>query len=218
MSLIRAAKPTDFIPLLQPSRPILTTTRFADGRIDVAPFSWCIPVSANPPMLLLALATKPRRQRSLLNILREKQFVINLPGVELVDRLARASYFYPKGINKLQELDFKTAPAQVVGAPILCECRAHVECQLVQVIPTGDHTTLIADVVAASYDPDMFDDKMILRLDKAKPLLHLRHYSLPDLSGQTFNFFGAGAPCTFTIPFPIGGLDANGRPVADEED
>jgi flavin reductase (DIM6/NTAB) family NADH-FMN oxidoreductase RutF len=218
MSNVPVSKLGDFVPLLQPSRPVLVTSRFKDGRIDVAPFSWCIPASVSPPMLILALATIPRRQRSLLNILNNGEFVVNLPGAELAERLARSSYFYPKGINKLEHLDYQTAPGQVLDLPILTECRAHVECRLIEAIPTGDHTTLIANVVAASYESELYDDKMILKLDKAAPLMHLRHHLSPDGQGQTFYFLSADCIRSLYLDFPPGGLDANGRPVADEED
>ncbi len=206
----------DFIPLLQPSRPILVTTRFQDGRINVAPFSWCTPVSQKPPMLALALLTIPRRQRSLINILREGQFVINLPGPDLAQRLVEASYWYPKGVNKLELLAFQTAPAQVLDLPILAECRAHIECKLAQSVLTGDHTTLIADVVAASYDPDLYGAGMLLNLEKAAPLMHLRLFNTTD--GQVHVFFTGTESRTYSVPFPPGAMDAQGRPVADEED
>ncbi len=218
MDKVPVSKLADFVPLMQPTRPVLVTTRFKDGKINVAPFSWCTPVSVNPPLVLLALATIPRKQRSLLNILREGQFVVNMPGAELAERLARASYFYPKGMNKQEVLDFKTGPAQVLAVPILTECRAHIECKLVQAIPAGDHTLLMADVVAASYNPDLFDRNLVLKTDKALPLLHLRHYLMPDNSGQTFHFMASPIAQSRFVPFPPGGLDANGQPVADKDD
>lgn len=206
----------DFIPLLQPSRPVLVTTRFRDGRINVAPFSWCTPVSQKPPMLALALLTVPRRQRSLINILREGQFVVNVPGPDLAERLVKASYWYPKGVNKLEFLAFQTAPAQMLDLPILTECRAHIECRLTQAIPTGDHTTLIADVVAASYDPELYGGSLLLNLEKTAPLLHMRLFNVTD--GQVHVFLTGTESRTYSVPFPPGALDAQGRPVADEED
>jgi flavin reductase (DIM6/NTAB) family NADH-FMN oxidoreductase RutF len=206
----------DFIPLMQPSRPVLVTSRFANGRFNVAPFSWCTPVSQDPPMLALALLTTPRRQRSLINILRDGQFVVNLPGPEMAARLVGASYWYPKGVNKLERLGFETAPAQVVDLPLLSECRAHLECRLVQSIVTGDHTTLIADVAAASYDPAAFGSGMLLDLDRAAPLLHLRNFLTGD--GQVYVFLAGGEARAYHVPFPPGGMDANGRPTGDEED
>jgi flavin reductase (DIM6/NTAB) family NADH-FMN oxidoreductase RutF len=218
MSRVPVAKLIDFIPLLQPSRPVLVTTRFKDGRINVAPFAWCNPVSTNPPMLILALASKPRRQRSLLNILRDPQFVVNLPGAELAERMARASFFYPKGINKLEFLSFKNAQAEEVEVPILTECRAHIECRLTEAIPTGDHTLLIADVVAASYQSEFYDGNMILKTERTSPLLHLRHHLSCEDQGQTFYFLETAGIRSMYLAFPPGGLDANGRPVAGEED
>lgn len=207
---------SDFIPLLSPSRPILVTTRFRDGRINVAPFSWCTPVSQKPPILALALLTIPRRQRSLINILREGQFIVNLPGPDLAQRLVMASYWYPKGVNKLEFLAFETGQAQVLDLPVLAECRAHIECRLQQAIPTGDHTLLIADVVAASYDPEVFGQGMLLDLERAAPLLHLRHFNTTD--GQVHVFFTGRESRTYNVPFPPGAIDALGRPTGDEED
>ena len=206
----------EFIPLMQPSRPVLVTSRFANGRFNVAPFSWCTPVSQDPPMLALALLTTPRRQRSLINILRDGQFVVNMPGPDLASRLVASSYWYPKGVNKLEQLGFETSPAQTMELPLLSECRAHMECRLVQSIVTGDHTTLIADVVAASYDPAAYGHGMLLDLDHAAPLLHLRNFLTGD--GQVYVFLAGGESRAYNVPFPIGGMDALGRPTGDEED
>ncbi len=206
----------EFIPLMQPSRPVLVTSRFANGRINVAPFSWCTPVSLDPPMLALALLTTPRRQRSLINILRHGQFVVNMPGPELATRLVAASYWYPKGVNKLEHLGFATAPAQVVDLPLLAECRAHIECRLVQSIVTGDHTTLVADVVAASYDPAVFGSGMLMDLSHAGPVLHMRHFVTAD--SQVHVFLTGAESRTYNVPFPPGGMDTMGRPTGDEED
>jgi flavin reductase (DIM6/NTAB) family NADH-FMN oxidoreductase RutF len=206
----------DFISLMGPSRPVLVTSRFRDGRVNVAPFSWCIPVSQNPPMLALALLTTPRRQRSLINILREREFVANVPGPELAERMVMASYWYPKGVNKLEFLKFKTAPARVVDAPILAECRAHIECRLMQALPLGDHTTLIAAVVAADFDPGTYGPGYLLDLGKTSPLLHLRHFNTAD--GQVHVFYTGNQSRTANVPFPPGGMDSMGRPVGDEED
>jgi len=167
-------------------------------------------------MLALALLTIPRRQRSLINILREGQFVVNVPGPELAKRLVEASYWYPKGVNKLEYLNFKTASAQVLDLPILTECRAHIECRLMQAIPTGDHTTLIAEVVAASYDPELYGPGMLLDLSKTAPLLHLRHFNTAD--GQVHIFLTGTESRIYNVPFPPGAVDALGRPVADEEE
>ncbi len=207
---------SDFIPLMGPSRPVLVTSRFRDGKINVAPFSWCIPVSQNPPMVALTLLTTPRRQRSLINILRESEFVINVPGPDLAERMVKASYWYPKGVNKLEFLKFATAPARVVGVPVLTECRAHIECRLVQALPFGDHTTLIAEVVAASYDTTVFGAGYLIDMSRTSPLLHLRHFNTAD--GQVHVFYTGSQSRTANVPFPPGGMDSMGRPTGDEED
>jgi flavin reductase (DIM6/NTAB) family NADH-FMN oxidoreductase RutF len=167
-------------------------------------------------MLALALLTVPRRQRSLINILRDGQFVVNVPGPELARRLVQASYWYPKGVNKVDFLGFQTAPPQAVSVPLLAECYAHVECSLVQAIPTGDHTTLLAEVVAASYDPALYGPGLLLDLDKTGPLLQLQGFNTAD--GQVHVFLRGSGSRTLNVPFPPGAVDPFGRPLGDEEE
>jgi hypothetical protein len=53
-------------------------------------------------------------------------------------------------------------------------------------LPVGDHTMVIASVVAASYDPNLYDDNLLLRLDRTSPCVHMRQRK--DPKGQTHFF------------------------------
>jgi len=191
------------IYLLQPSRPVLVTSHNADGSINVAPFSWLVPVSANPPLVGLALLTHPRRQHTLDNIQREGTFVVNLPGLELAERMVRTSYRYPPGVNKFAQMDFQPEPSRAVAPPGIGECRAHLECRAQQFIPTGDHTLIIAAVLAARYESDLFDENLLLRLDRTAPVVHLRQRKGP--TGQTHMFLEPAGIRTLEIPYASGG-------------
>ncbi|MHB1415255.1 MAG: flavin reductase family protein [Chloroflexota bacterium] len=187
------------IYLMQPSRPVLVTTRNADGSVNVAPFSWVAPVSMCPPMVALALLTRPRKQHTLTNIERGSTFVVNLPNLDIAARMVRTSYRFPAGTDKFAEADFHTEPSRVAEVPGVAECRSHVECRAAQFVPTGDHTLVIADVVAASYDSDLFDENFLLRVDRVSPCIHLRQSR--DRAGQTHIFLEAAGLHSIEVPY-----------------
>ncbi len=198
------------IYLLQPSRPVLVTSRNADGSVNVAPFSWLMPVSSNPPLVGLALLSHPRRQHTLDNIEREGTFVVNLPGLDLAERMVRTSFRFPAGVNKFRAVDFWPQPSRLVDPPGVGECRAHLECRLLQELPTGDHTLLIAAVVAASYDDELFDENLLLRLDRTAPCVHLRQRK--DAEGQTHMFLAPAGIRAVRVPYAQAADPDNGRP------
>lgn len=189
------------ITFFRPNRPVLVTTYNRDGTMHVAPFAWCVPASYDPPMVTLALLTRPRKQHSLINIERDREFVVNMPGHDLSADLVRASYRYPAGVYKAGILDLELTPAQRVDAPLVKGARAHVECRLKTSLMAGDHTLLVADVVAASYAPQQYHDGFIPDVEKYPPCLHLGHRQ--TTGGQAHLFMGAEGVELLDLPYNL---------------
>lgn len=163
--------------VLQPSKPILCSTKNEDGTDHVAPFSWCNPVSLNPPVMALALLHSPKRQHSLDNIERTGEFVINFPDTSLFRQIVIASYWQNFGENKFDRSGFTRQKSQKVSPVAVGECHAHIECRLKETLAPGDHTILIADVVSASYDDSVFlPNGKIADLPNFKPFVHIQNY------------------------------------------
>jgi len=193
------------IALFRPNRPVLVTTCNRDGTTHVAPFAWCVPASYNPPMVTLALLSRPRKQHSLVNIERDRQFVVNIPGFDVSAELVRASYRYPAGVYKVGILGLEFSPAQRVDVPLVKQCRAHVECRLKTSVVAGDHTLLVADVVDASYAPGHYHEGFIIDMENHSPCLHLGHIAHPD--GQTHTFIDGGQSKPIHVPFNLPGSE-----------
>jgi flavin reductase (DIM6/NTAB) family NADH-FMN oxidoreductase RutF len=66
---------------------------------------------------------------------------------DLAGKLGRTSGQAP---NKLKGI--KTKPAPTSGAPILAEALGWVECRVVATLPSGDHTLVLGEVVAAGVE------------------------------------------------------------------
>lgn len=190
----------DSVFLLQPSRPILCTTKNEDGSDHVAPFSWINPVSYKPPRVALALLNKPVKQHSLENIERTGEFVLNIPALNIADALVKCSYKAKFGENKFDRSGFKRLKSVLVDSPSISECKAHLECRLYLKFDVGDHTLLIADVVHASYDNEAFSPNLLIKLDKFSPVIHVTNYNLEN--SQVHIFINPAGAYVIEVPYP----------------
>ncbi|MGE5542472.1 MAG: flavin reductase family protein [Bacillota bacterium] len=186
--------------LYQPSRPVLITTLNHDGGVNAAPASWVSPASQRPPMFTVALLTEPAKQHTLVNIERSGEFVLNLPGLDLADRVVASSYDYPEDQSKFSLMAYRAIPSLDVKPPGIDECRANLECRSRQMHRVGDHTLVIADLVAAQYDRDLYTDDLLLRIDKSFPCLHFKRYKMDDR--QTHLFLAPSAFRIASVPYP----------------
>lgn len=163
---------------LQPSVPILVTSRNPNGSINVAPFGWVQPASVNPPLVCLALGHDPdHKGKSLANIEREKQFVINIPSLDIAEKLVKSSHWVFTDKSKMEITGFTPLTSKVVNAPAIAEAIAHLECEVEQLLNPGDHTIIIARVVAAAYDADAYTHDFLLKIHQVKPCIHMKQYN-----------------------------------------
>jgi flavin reductase (DIM6/NTAB) family NADH-FMN oxidoreductase RutF len=190
-----------FEKAIQPTRPILCTTKNEDGTDHVAPFSWVNPVSVTPPRLSMALLNKPKKQHSLENIERSGEFVVNLPDMALADRLVLASYQPRFGENKFDRSHFTRLPSKKVAPVAVKECRAHLECKVIDILVPGDHSLILADIVAAAYDSEAFSGNMLINMQNFKPVIHLQNYMLQQ--SQLHVFLEPGGAYTSEVMFPV---------------
>jgi flavin reductase (DIM6/NTAB) family NADH-FMN oxidoreductase RutF len=185
---------------LQPSRPVLVTTLNQDGSTHVAPFSWVMSLSYNPPLIGLSLLAKPKKQHSLENIIKHPEFTINVPGLDLAYSLVQCSYDFEDGIKRIDILNLTTSYAKIVKPLLIEKCRAHLECKVFTITPTGDHLLIIAEVVNVNYDPRAYTKSLLLKVSKNPPCFHVGHYR--KTNGQTHLFLAPSEIITTEVPYP----------------
>lgn len=172
---------------LQPSKPILCTTKDVDGTDHVAPFGWCMPVSQRPPMLAIAIHHSPEKAKTLENIERTGEFVINVPHLELAEATVRTS-FQPGGtLNKVDVSGFTRQESKQVSPVSIQECVASLECKTGDIRYVGDHALIIGKVVFVSYDPAAYKG-LSWNIAHFRPLIHLGHHCLKS-GAQVHEFF-----------------------------
>jgi len=164
------AKTQDYHRLMSPRLTVLVTTVDEKGRADVSPFSFVSPISFDPPLLMIACGIN---KHVYWNIQRMKEFVVNIPTEKMLQQLWIAGGKWDPNESKIQKAGLKTEPAQKVRPPLLKECAVQLECYEEFSKQAGDHIMIIGRVVAAHANEELVDDKGNLRVDNARPPLHV---------------------------------------------
>ncbi len=111
--------------------------------------SWVSQASFTPPMVVIAVQNEAKT----LPMIREaRAFAVNglSAGQQAVaEKLGRASAQEPKKLRGI-----KTKPGPANGSPILADVASWVECRLAGMLPAGDHTLVLGEVVGSGADQD----------------------------------------------------------------
>ena len=108
-----------------PQPVILVTTTDLHGNVNVAPKNWA--TCAGSHGFAFVCSTD---HDTYMNIQSTGEFVVNIPGVELVDKLhALARRGTPSWENEGKRAGLTEIPSRRVRPPRLQECRVHLECK-----------------------------------------------------------------------------------------
>jgi len=159
------------------SGPVVLVTTSWQAKSNIITIAWQTPVS-HTPMLVAISVGKTRYSHELLE--KSKEFVINIPTVDLLKQVDFCGNVSGRSVDKFKESGLTPIKAEKVDAPLIKECIGHLECKLVETAPCGDHTIFIGEVVAAWVEKGLFDGYWLV--DKAKLIHHLggTKYNTPD--------------------------------------
>jgi len=164
---VKVSSPSIF-KLLHPMHTVLVTSIGKSGNADIITLAWAMPTSIDPP--LVAVSIRPRRHSHSL-ILETKEFVVNIPTMDILNETYFCGSVSGRDHDKFKESGLTAIQAKMVKPPIIKECVAHLECKLHSKLQTGDHTVLVGEVVEAYADRDAF--KREYDLEKAKMIFHV---------------------------------------------
>lgn len=123
-------------------RPIaFASTIDKEGRVNLSPFSFFNMFGANPPLLIFSPARRSRDntvKHTYENVLEVQEVVINVVNYAMVQQASLASCEYPKGVNEFEKAGFTELKSVKVAPPRVAEAPVQLECQVLQVVPTGD--------------------------------------------------------------------------------
>jgi flavin reductase (DIM6/NTAB) family NADH-FMN oxidoreductase RutF len=145
-------------------RPIaFVSTLAADGRGNLAPFSFFNLGGFNPPSLVFSvLADRHGREKDTLRNIREtEEFVICAVTRGMAERMAMASTDAPRGIDEFELAGFARADSVIVRPPRVAESPIALECRLHAILPHGDGPLaahyVIGEIILMLADESMLD-------------------------------------------------------------
>jgi len=130
----------------------IITTVGKDGSINAAPYSWVTIVSYDPPQVLFSTNIKRDTYK---NIKGTREFVINIPSVDLLRAIWITQKHFPYGINELEEADLTAVSAEKVKPPRIKECKAHIECKVIWTRKVGPTCLVLGRIEAISMAEDL---------------------------------------------------------------
>jgi flavin reductase (DIM6/NTAB) family NADH-FMN oxidoreductase RutF len=149
--------PNDPFKAIVAPRPIgWISTRSLDGRINLAPYSFFNAFCAAPP--IVGFSSDGMKDSA--SFARESgEFVVNLASADLMQAVSATSAPLPRGQSEFDTAGLTMAPCRLVSAPRVAECRAALECKVVEVATlkthrgeTLDQYLVLGEVVAFHLD------------------------------------------------------------------
>jgi flavin reductase (DIM6/NTAB) family NADH-FMN oxidoreductase RutF len=155
--------PHDPFKALVAPRPIgWISTVDADGRVNLAPYSFFNAFCESPPIIGFSSGGRKDSQR---NIEATGEFVANLVTRKHAEAMNLTSAPLPAGANEMEFAGLAAAPSRLVKPPRVADAPAALECKLLLTLPLKDldgrptpNTLILGQVVGIHIDEAFLKD------------------------------------------------------------
>ena len=156
--------------------PVCLVSSAFRGRRNVMAASWVMPLDFDPPKVL-AIIDGGSYTRELIEA--SGEFALSLPFRRLADKVLAAGSISGRDGDKFVRLGIEVFPADQIGAPLVSDCAAWLECK---VIPEKNnqkrYDLFVAEVLTAWADPAVFSEG---------------RWHFPDVARRTIHYQAGGA-------------------------
>ncbi|MGA9109415.1 MAG: flavin reductase family protein [Smithella sp.] len=148
--------------LLEPG-PVVMVTTARQGRPNIMTMSWHMMIEFEPPLVGCIISN---RNYSFDLLKATNECVINIPAVEIAEKVVGCGNTSGAKIDKFKKFGLTPKPAVKVGAPLIDECYANLECLVVDTKMVDEYCLFILEVVKAWIDPAAKNPRTIHHLGK----------------------------------------------------
>ena len=135
--------------LLEPGPVVLLTTA-SKGRANVMTQSWHTMIDFEPPLVACVVSNRNFSFRALQAT---QECVIAIPTVELAEKVVACGNCSGRKVDKFEAAGLTPVAASRVGAPLIAECYANLECRVADTREVNRYCLFILEVVKAWIDP-----------------------------------------------------------------
>jgi flavin reductase (DIM6/NTAB) family NADH-FMN oxidoreductase RutF len=126
-------------------RPIAWVSSLnANGSVNLAPFSAFGYMGSDPALIAISPA---EGKQTLDNIRREREFVVNMVPVALLEAMNLSATDFPVGESELEHAGLEAAPSVAIRTPRVAQSPVNFECQLHTIVEVGRNRVVIAEVL-----------------------------------------------------------------------
>ncbi len=177
--------------------PLAIVTTSWRAMTNAAPIAWTTPLSMAPP--LVGCVIHPHRHTA--DMIRfSEEFAINIAGPRLLKQAAFLGSQTGLNNNKLESSALEAFGAMRIDAPLIEGCLAWIECGLRDVIPTGDHTLFVGEVLRVQALDEAYAGNWLLETPEFSPLTYV--------GGTTYAVVGSPQEAAFEV-------DISGRLIVE---
>ncbi len=112
--------------------------------------SWHTMMEFEPPLLGCVISGNNHSFDALLN---HKEWVINIPTVELAKQVVAIGNCSGRTVDKFARTKLTPVPASLVQAPLIAECFANLECRVADTRMVNKYNFFVLEVIKAWLDP-----------------------------------------------------------------
>lgn len=151
---MREMKLSRAFTLIEPGPVVLVTTR-DEGRSNIMTISWIMVQDFAP---VFALVTG-NWNYSFAALRKTKECVIAIPTVDMLDQVVGIGTCSGGDTDKFAKFGVTAVVGKAVGAPLIVECLANIECKVIDLIPR--HDIVVLEGVAAHIDTRRKEKRML---------------------------------------------------------
>jgi flavin reductase (DIM6/NTAB) family NADH-FMN oxidoreductase RutF len=148
--------------LLEPGPVVLVTTS-RDGRTNIMAMSWHTMMDFEPPLVGCVISN---RNHSFDMLLATRECVLNIPSIEIAEKVVGCGNTSGAKIDKFEKFGLTSRPAAQIGAPLIDECFANLECRVADTRMVPDYCLFILEVIQAWIDPAAKNPRTMHHLGK----------------------------------------------------
>ena len=135
-------------------RPIGWVSTVSAGDVgNLAPFSFFMAATGNPPTVVLSTSMRDGKPKDTLqNVMEVPEFVLNVVSEDVGEAMNATSEEFPSDVDELVAAGLTPLPSSRVRPVRVAEAPINMECKVVQLVPVGDPATgatlIIGEILA----------------------------------------------------------------------
>ena len=131
--------------LIEPGPVVMVSSRYM-GKTNIMTMSWLMMVDFEPPLIAAVISNQ---NHSFAMIKKSKECVINIPTVELAQQVVDVGNTSGAKVDKFKKFNLTAITASHVDAPMIGECYANLECNVVDMAMATKYNIFMLKVVKA---------------------------------------------------------------------